>query len=78
VTRQAFLAVARHPSLWAVAMVQLWRLAPPGWWRRAPFLPVPDRGYQRFRLETQYGDPTRAASGDDLVTWLRWCRTQGR
>ena len=52
---QAALAVLRRPSLWGVAIAQALRLAPSGWWRRSPFLPVPDPAYLRFRLETQYG-----------------------
>ena len=65
----------RHPSLWATAIRQLFRLAPSGWWRRAPFLPLPDPAYLRFRLITAYGgsgstDPLPA----DLVTYLHWCR----
>ena len=35
-------------------------LAAPGWWRRWPPLPVPDRRYLRFRLQTAYGDPDQA------------------
>jgi hypothetical protein len=70
---RAVLALARHPSLWGVAVVQALRLARDRWWRRAPFLPVPDPDYLRFRLETQYGsdrDPDPA----DVVTYLHWCR----
>jgi hypothetical protein len=77
VNRAAVLAVARHPSLWATAAVQLVRLAPAGWWRRRPYLPLPDPAYLRFRLETQYGDPSRPLDPADLLTWLRWCRSQG-
>jgi hypothetical protein len=71
---RAAAAVARHPSLWGVAWVQGWRLAPRGWWRRFPFLPVPARDYLRFRLQTQYGDPDHAPDPADLVAWLRWCK----
>jgi len=67
-------ALAREPHLWPTAVGQAGRLAPPGWWKRAPFLPLPDPEYVRFRLDTQYG-----AAGDpdpeDLVVYLRWCRT---
>lgn len=68
------LAVARRPRLWRTAARQAHRLARPGWWRRPPFLPVPDSEYLAFRLETQYGD----APGDaaDVVTYLEWCRDQ--
>jgi hypothetical protein len=67
-------AVAGEPELWPTAVRQLWRLAPTGWWRRPPFLPVPDRDYLGFRLQTMYGDTTRDPASTDLLTWLRWCR----
>lgn len=71
---EAALAVLRRPSLWGVALAQALRLARPGWWRRAPFLPVPDEAYLRFRLETQYGSD-HEPEPDDVVTYLHWCRT---
>jgi hypothetical protein len=73
-TLRSFGAVLVRPSLWGIALVQLFRLAPTGWWRRSPFLPLPDRDYLRFRLQTQYGDPDHAPEAADLVTYLRWCR----
>jgi hypothetical protein len=69
--------LARHPSLWATALVQAGRVSRPGWWRRPPFVPIPDRDYVRFRLETQYGSADLAdgaADPEDLVVYLRWCR----
>jgi hypothetical protein len=63
-----------RPWLWPTAMVQLFALAPRGWWRRSPFVPVPDRAYYRFRMQTMYGDPNHQAEGKDLVTYLTWCR----
>jgi hypothetical protein len=49
-------------------------LAPPGWWRRRPHLPLPDEAYLRFRLQTAYGDPEHAPDPDDVITYLHWCR----
>lgn len=69
-------AVARRPGLWTVAAEQVLRLARPGWWRRAPFVPLPDPDYLRFRLETQYGDD-RDPDPQDVVTYLAWCREYG-
>jgi hypothetical protein len=66
------LLVAGRPALWPVAARQGFRLARPRWWRRPPFLPVPDREYLRFRFETQYG--RAPADARDLVTYLEWCR----
>jgi len=67
--------VAVRPALWGTAVTQLFRLATPGWWRRAPFLPLPSPDYLRFRLVTIYGgtgdvDPEVA----DLIAYLEWCR----
>ena len=70
---QAARAVLVRPSLWAVAVTQVLRLAAPGWWRRPPFLPVPDPDYLRFRLETQYGSDHEPEPAD-VVTYLHWCR----
>jgi hypothetical protein len=74
-TFRAVVAVVARPSLWGIAAVQVFRLARRGWWRRPPFIPVPDRDYLRFRLETQYGDPDHPIEPGDIVAYLRWCRT---
>ena len=67
-------AVVTRPRLWGVAVRQTFRLAAPGWWRRRPFLPLPDPDYLRFRLQTAYGDPDRGPSPEDVVAYLDWCR----
>ena len=48
--------------------------AAPGWWRKAPFLPLPDEDYFRFRMVTMYGGEGGAPRPDDLVAYLEWCR----
>ena len=55
-------------------MLQLFELAPRGWWRRWPPVPSPDPDYLRFRLQTMYGDPEHEPEPEDLVTYLKWCR----
>jgi len=75
---RAALAVAMRPRLWGVAVGQMIRLARPGWWKRAPFLPLPDTEYLRFRLVTAYGDPNRAPEPADMVAYLHWCRAWPR
>jgi hypothetical protein len=57
-----------------VAVRQTLVLARPGWWRRPPFLPLPDRAYLRFRLVTAYGGDGRPPTPDDLIAYLRWCK----
>jgi hypothetical protein len=69
----AILAVLARPRLWPTAVRQLVRTIAPGWWRRPPFLPLPDPRYVRFRLETAYG-LTSFGSADDVVAYLQWCR----
>lgn len=69
-------AVLRRPRLWATAVRQARRLAPPGWWRRRPFLPLPDAEYLRFRSLTQYGDGEHRLQADDAIAYLEWCRNQ--
>jgi len=66
--------VARRPELWTTALRQARRTAPPGWWRRRPFLPVPGRGYLQFRMLTQYGDGSARPVPGDVVAYLEWCR----
>jgi hypothetical protein len=66
-------AVAARPRLWPTAVAASWRLAPRGWWRRWPPLPVPDRDYLRFRARTAYGDADHPLDPDDVVAWLEWC-----
>ncbi len=70
---QTVLVVLARPALWSVAFRQALRLARPGWWRRAPFLPVPDTAYLRFRLLTMYGSD-QSPDPRDIVPYLRWCR----
>jgi hypothetical protein len=67
-------AVIVRPRLWVTALRQAHRLAPRGWWRRPPFLPLPDRGYSAFRQVTQYGDADHAPDVEDVLVWLEWCR----
>ena len=67
-------AVARRPRLWPAGARAYVAHVPDGWYRRVPFLPVPDRAWIRFRLQTAYGDPDRAPEPDDVVMWLEWSR----
>lgn len=70
-------AVARRPQLWRTALRQARRLAPARWWARWPHLPVPDRDWMAFRMETQYGDPRHRPVPADVVAWLEWAGPNG-
>ena len=67
-------AVLVRPRLWFTAWRQVLRAIPRDWWRRAPHLPVPDRAYVRFRLETAYGANAQP-DVEDVLRYLEWCRT---
>ena len=67
-------AVAVRPDLWVTAGRQLRVMTPPRWWVRWPPLPVPDRAYLRFRLQTAYGSDGIRAPAADVVGYLEWCR----
>ena len=71
-------SLIRHPTLAAEAVRASWALAPRGWWRQPPFLPVPDRGYVRWRVETAYGSTDAAVEVEDLLHYLAWRRAQRR
>lgn len=75
---RAALALVVRPVLWGTAVRQLLVLAVDGWYRRPPYLPVPDRDYFRFRMQTAYGDADRDPEPADLVTYLHWCRAWPR
>lgn len=72
------LGVGRRPDLWVVALRQGARSVPRAWWRRRPFLPVPDRAYVGFRLETMYGGDAASARAAldvaDVLRWLEWAK----
>jgi hypothetical protein len=73
--RRAATALVSRPRLWPAALRQARALVPAAWWRRRPFLPVPDRDWLRFRMTTAYGDPSAPVDVDDLLVWLAWTDT---
>jgi hypothetical protein len=70
--------VGRRPDLWGAALRQVIRLAPSGWWKRAPFLPVPSGPYLVFRAVTQYGSEDQPPVPSDVVNYLSWCKRVDR
>ncbi len=69
-------AVLRHPELWREGIRAGVRLAAPGWWRRAPFLPLPAPAYVKFRAVTNHGgDGSAPPTPDEVLAYLKWCRS---
>lgn len=63
---------AVHPTLARDLVRVAWRFRSRGWWRRPPFLPLPDREYVRWRMHTAYGDADVVPPTEDLVKYARW------
>ncbi|HUD69396.1 MAG TPA: hypothetical protein VMQ40_04075 [Acidimicrobiales bacterium] len=74
----ALTSLVRRPTAWWAGATSAIRFAPRGWWRRPPFLPLPDSRYWRFRMETAFGDKDAAPELDDLVTAIHWSRQARR
>ncbi len=68
--------LARHPAHARILLVALWRLRATNWWRRAPFLPLPDRAYWGFRLSTATGSTSGSTSVREIVEFAKWSARQ--
>jgi hypothetical protein len=66
------LRALRHPATGVALLRVAWRFRRRGWWRRAPFLPVPAGDYLRWRMYTAYGDSDIVPPADDVVRFARW------
>jgi hypothetical protein len=51
-----------------------WAFRRRDWWRQAPFLPLPDRAYLRWRMYTAYGDEAAVPPLEDVIRFARWRR----
>ena len=61
-----------QPAL-AVSLLRVsWRFRAREWWKRAPFLPLPDREYVRWRMHTAYGDHDAIPPAEDVIRYARW------
>jgi hypothetical protein len=51
-----------------------WAFRRRNWWRMAPYLPVPDPNYLRWRMYTAYGDEAAVPPVADVIRFARWRR----
>ena len=65
-----------HPRDVPAVVAAAWALRRSRWWRRAPFLPVPDESYWRFRLATFDGSSTTHLDPRAVVEAAKWSRRQ--
>jgi hypothetical protein len=70
------LRAAVRPTLAVALLTVAWRFRARGWYRRAPWLPLPDRTYLRWRMYTAYGDADAVPPIDDIERYARWAARQ--
>ena len=63
-----------RPRLALDLLTAAWAFRRRGWWARAPFLPLPDRTYLRWRMYTAYGDEAAVPPARDVERFARWRR----
>ena len=51
-----------------------WAFRRRGWYRRPPYLPIPDPTYLRWRMYTAYADEDAVPPADDVTRFARWRR----
>ena len=62
----------RRPRL-AIDLIRVsWRFRSNDWYRRFPFLPLPDPTYLRWRMYTAYGDYDAVPPARDVERYARW------
>jgi len=62
----------RSPATGVALLRVAWRFRRRGWWHRAPFLPLPDRTYLRWRMHTAYGEYDTVPPAEDVIRYARW------
>jgi hypothetical protein len=67
---------AVRPALARDLLRVAWRFRARAWWRRPPFLPLPDPTYVRWRMYTAYGDDDAVPPAEDLIRYARWIGRQ--
>lgn len=63
-----------NPRLALDLIRALWAFRRRHWWRLAPFLPLPDSTYIRWRMYTAYGREDAVPPLQDVIGFARWRR----
>lgn len=63
-----------NPRLALDLVRALWAFRRRHWWRLAPFLPLPDSTYLRWRMYTAYGREDAVPPLQDVIGFVRWRR----
>ena len=73
-TARLALRCLTRPALVPDLLRVAWRFRSRGWYRRAPFLPLPAMDYVRWRMYTAYGEHEAVPPVEDVVRYARWAR----
>ncbi|HEV8598851.1 MAG TPA: hypothetical protein VGQ69_05795 [Gemmatimonadales bacterium] len=73
-TLQLAARAAVNPRLAVDLLRTAWAFRRRQWWRKRPFLPLPDREYLRWRMYTAYGDEAAVPPVQDVIGFARWRR----
>jgi hypothetical protein len=73
-TLQLAARAALRPRLAVDLLRTAWAFRRRGWYRRPPFLPLPDPEYLRWRMYTAYADEHAVPPAEDVVRFARWRR----
>lgn len=65
---------AVNPRLALDLLRTAWAFRRRRWWRVAPFLPLPDPTYLRWRMFTAYGEEEAVPPVEDVIAFARWRR----
>ena len=63
-----------RPRLALDLLAAAWAFRRRDWHTRAPFLPLPDREYLRWRMYTAYGEEDAVPPVEDVIAFARWRR----
>lgn len=63
-----------NPRLAVDLLRTAWVFRRRDWHRSAPFLPLPDATYLRWRMYTAYGDEAAVPPAEDVIAFARWRR----
>jgi hypothetical protein len=73
-TARLFARALVSPRLALDLLRTAWAFRRRDWWRKPPFLPLPDRTYLRWRMYTAYADENAVPPAEDVIRFARWRR----